>query len=64
VFRLHYERYKAVAPRPHGKGAFCDFVAAQMHEADPQPTSSPLNARPAANAGTPSPIARRTIKLL
>jgi hypothetical protein len=59
LLRLHYERYKAVAPRPQGKGAFCDFVTAQMQDADPQPSP-----RPAANAGTPLPIARRTIKLL
>ncbi|HUQ74051.1 MAG TPA: hypothetical protein VM183_04935 [Burkholderiales bacterium] len=59
ILRLHYERYKAVAPRPHGKGAFCDFVTAQMQHTDPQ-----FSPRPAANAGTPIPIARRTIKLL
>ena len=63
VLRLQYERYKPVATRPHGKGAFCDFVTAQMQEADPQPASQPTS-RPAAAAGTPIPIARRTIKLL
>jgi hypothetical protein len=58
-FRVHYERYKPAVIRPEGKGAFCDFVTAQMQDADPQ-----FSPRPAANAGTPIPIAKRTVKLL